>query len=166
MPLVVELRQDVPEINEDALRDAIAGELGEPVLLEKDARAPAVTVTVEIHRDLGELVVQRRDATGTLARRVPLPADPAEAMRTAAFLIGNLARDEASELIGEVRSAPTADTARPPGEDPPARGEARPLSYPALWVGVSAEGDLVFLQAANDVCLVDLTTGSPTNGAG
>jgi hypothetical protein len=166
MPIVVQLRQDVPELEEDALRDAVARELGEPVLLEKDAGAPSVTVTVEIHRDLGELVVQRRDATGTLERRVPLPASSAEAMRTAVFLVGNLARDEASELIGDLRPGPAPDVAEPPDAASPAKvATIRPES-PALWVGVSAEADFVFLPSATDVCLVDLNTGARVNAAG
>ncbi len=166
MPIVVQLRQDVPELEEGALRDAVARELGEPVVLEKDASAPSVTVTVEIHRDSGELVVQRHDATGTLARRVPLPADPAEAMRTAVFLVGNLARDEASELLGDLRPTATPDDAGPPEAAPPAKVAETPPESPALWIGVSAEADFVFLPSANDVCLVDSNTGSPVNAAG
>ena len=166
LPIVVQLRQDVPELDEGALRDAVAGELGEPVLLEKDASAPSVTVTVEIHTDLGELVVQRHDATGTLERRVPLPAGPAEAMRTAVFLIGNLARDEASELIGDLRPAPAPDVAEPPEAASPAKVATTPPEFPALWIGVSGEADFVFLPSANDVCLVDLNTGARVNAAG
>jgi hypothetical protein len=165
LPVAVQLRQDVPELDENALRDAVAGELGEPVLLEKDATAPAVTVTVEIHHDVGELVVERRDATGTLARRVPLPADPAEAMRTAVFLVGNLARDEASELVGELRPAATPDAATLPERASPAKVEETPAESPSLWIGVSAEADLAFLPAGNDVCLLD-DKGSPINAAG
>lgn len=165
LPVVVQLRQDVPELDENALRDAVAGELGEPVLLEKDATAPSVTVTVEIHHDAGELVVERRNTAGTMTRSVPLPADAAEAMRTAVFLVGNLARDEASELVGELRPAPTPDAATPP-EGAPAKVEQTPAESPSLWIGVSAEADLVFLPAANDVCLVNPSTGSPANAAG
>src|SRR5450432_2875391 len=135
LPVVVQLRQDVPELDENALRDAVAGELGEPVLLEKDATAPSVTVTVEIHHDVGELVVQRRDAAGTMTRNVPLPADPAEAMRTAVFLVGNLARDEASELVGELRPASTPDTATPPERASPANVGQPPAEFPSLWIG-------------------------------
>ena len=36
----------------------------------------------------------------------------------------------------------------------------------SLWVGVAAEADLVFLPAANDVCLVNPNTGAPINTAG
>ncbi len=166
LPVVVQLRQDVPELDENALRDAVAGELGEPVLLEKDATAPSVTVTVEVHRDVGELVVERRDATGTLVRRVPLPADPAQTMRSAVFLVGNLARDEASELLGELRPAPTPEATTRPEGPPPAKVEEPPAESPSLWIGVSAEADLVFLPAGNDVCVLDAATGSPVNGAG
>jgi hypothetical protein len=165
VPVVVQLRQDVPEIDEAGLRDAIARELGEPVLLEKDATTPSVTVTVEIRRELGELVVRRQDAAGTLARRVPLPADPAEAMRTAVFLVGNLARDEASELIGELRPTGPPEAARPPDPESPSPVVGTPPSSPALWIGLAAEGDLAFMRGANGVCLVD-STGAPTNNAG
>jgi hypothetical protein len=166
LPVVVELRQDVSELDEGALRDAVARELGEPVLLEKDATTPSVIVTVEIHRDAGELVVQRRDATGTLVRHVPLPADPAEAMRTAVFLVGNLARDEASELVGEIRPEPAPAASRPSEAPPPPKVVERPPESPSLWLGVSAEADLVFLPAANDVCIVNPNTGAPLNSAG
>ncbi len=168
LPIVVQLRQDVPELDESALRDAIASELGEPVLLERDATTPSVTVTVEIHRDAGELVVQRRDATGTLDRHVALPADPAEALRTAVFLVGNLARDEASELVGELRPTATGDAAKPTeaaSPEAPAKVEETPPEPPSLWIGVSVEDDLVFLPSANDVCVLD-SRGSPTNTAG
>ncbi len=166
LPVVVQLRQDVPELDENALRDAVAVELGEPVLLEKDATAPSVTVTVEIHHEVGELVVERRDAAGTMTRNVPLPADPAEAMRTAVFLVGNLARDEASELVGELRPASPPDAALAPEGSSPAKLVQPPAESPSLWVGVSVEADLVFLPGANDVCLTNPTTGSPVNTAG
>jgi hypothetical protein len=166
LPVVVQLRQDVPELDENALRDAVAGELGEPVVLEKDATAPSITVTVAIHHDAGELVVERRDAAGTMARSVPLPADRAEAMRTAVFLVGNLARDEASELVGDLRPASTPDVATPPEEPSPVKVGQTPAESPSLWIGVSAEADLVFLPAAADnACLVNPITGSPANTA-
>jgi hypothetical protein len=166
LPVVVQLRQDVPELDEKALRDAVAGEIGEPVLLEKDATAPSVTVTVEIHHEAGELVVERRDSAGAMTRNVPLPADPAAAMRTAVFLLGNLARDEASELVGELRPASPPDAATPPEGPSSAKVGQKRAEAPSLWLGVSAEADLAFLPAANDVCLTNPNDGSTINTAG
>ncbi len=35
-----------------------------------------------------------------------------------------------------------------------------------VWVGLGVQLDIYFLPAANDVCLVDVMTGAPTNSAG
>ena len=101
-PLAVEVLPDSAEIDPAALRAAVARELDSPVVAPADAASPAFTVVVSVDRARGELVVERRDAGSGMSRRVPLPADRAEALRIAVFLIGNLARDEASDVLHDL----------------------------------------------------------------
>jgi hypothetical protein len=178
-PIALQLLPHVPEIDPAALRDAVARELDAPPLDLGDVPHPAVTIFVGFDRNQNEIVVTRRDANGSVSRRVPLPADPAEALRATVFLIGNLARDEASEVLRELGGAPPPDSpppsispAVPPAVSPPPHAPV-PSEPARFWVGVAGDFDLVQVQSATEVCrLAQSPAGqwpvppTPINGAG
>jgi hypothetical protein len=88
---------------------------------------------------------------GAVTRRIALPRDPVEAQTAAAFLIGNLARDEASDVIaglGPEASQPLA-VPQAPAFAPPA---AAPHERRRWWIGVALEGDALVVPGASDVC--------------
>jgi hypothetical protein len=151
-PVVVELEQDTPEIDGTELRDAVARELDAPVVSEAGPEIEAVRMVVRIDRARGELQVEREGTPGeAIVRRVPLPAEPSEALRTAVFLIGNLARDEAGTLIHDLHAREaTAPAAPEPAPVPSAAATVRKR----LWIGASVEGDVAFVSSASDVCLL------------
>jgi hypothetical protein len=156
-PVVVQLEQDSPEIDGTELRDAVARELEVPVVSEAGPEIEAVRIVVRIDRARGTLEVEREGGEGEgIVRRVSLPADPSEALHTAVFLIGNLARDEAGAVIHDLRAREAAKPAPPKPEAvvPAAAPEKR------FWIGASVEGDVAFLSGANDVCLLT-THGDP-----
>jgi hypothetical protein len=160
-PVVVELAQDAPTIDATDLRDAAARELGAPVVSEQAAGRDVVRLTVRIDHHRGELEVDRTQPVGEpIVRRVPLPSDPAQTLRTAVFLIGNLARDEASAVLRDLQPAPEAPpvapavtgSAMPPAALPSAGPPPPEPARHALWIGVSVEGDLAALPTAHDIC--------------
>jgi hypothetical protein len=150
-PVVVQLVQDSPDIDGTELRDAVARELEAPVLSEAGPEIEAVRIVVRIDRARGNLEVEREGKEGEgIVRRVALPADASEALRTAVFLIGNLARDEAGAVIHDLRAREGATPVAPsPAVVPPAA--AAPDKR--FWIGASVEGDVAFVSAANDACL-------------
>jgi hypothetical protein len=164
-PVVVELEQDAPEIDGTELRDAVARELDAPVVSEAGPEIEAVRTVVRIDRARGELQVEREGRPGeAIVRRVPLPAEPSEALRTAVFLIGNLARDEAGTLIHDLHAREATAPAAPEPAPIPSAASSPPLpsaiattARKRLWIGASVEGDVAFVSSANDVCLLTST---------
>jgi hypothetical protein len=172
LPVVVQLEQDAPEIDGTELRDAAARELEAPVVSEEAQGVDAVRIVVRIDHARRELEVEREGTAGEgIVRRVPLPATPQETLRTAIFLIGNLARDEASGLIDDLQR-PAAPEVLPQPLPPKATANPAPVA-PAprlerhrVWMGASVEGDLAFLPSSNDTCVLDPRTGSPLTTVG
>ena len=171
-PIALELLPGAPEIDPAALRDAVARELDATLLDPSEAARAAVTIAVGIDRAQNDLVVERRDATGVLSRRVPLPATPAEVLRAAVFLIGNLARDEASDVLRELGpprpvahpAAPMPASADPPPSPPRVEQGVEP--EPArFWIGVAGAYDFVSAQSSDQVCRL-AQTALPVNTAG
>jgi hypothetical protein len=108
-----------------AVTDAIRNELGVP--LRPDANA----------RERLEVVVTGRRANVTyyrkegdpVTRSVDLPKDGGRALETIAFLAGNLARDEAAELLADLAPEKTAEPA--PEPEPAAEAPPPPPPPPA-----------------------------------
>src|SRR5215468_4407832 len=75
IPIVVKVLPSATDVDAEALRDAVAQELGAPVLAPDDPAATGaeLLITVGEDHDRGELAVARRSAGGTLVRRVALP---------------------------------------------------------------------------------------------
>jgi hypothetical protein len=156
--VVVQLEQDSPDVDGSELRDAVARELEAPVLSEAGPEIEAVRIVVRIDRARGTLEVEREGKDGDgIVRRVPLPADPSEALRTAVFLVGNLARDEAGAVIRDLR---TREAATPAAPEPAVMPPVAAAPERRWWIGASVEGDVAFVSAANNVCLLT-TRGDP-----
>lgn len=148
-PVVVEVEPGAVDLDATALRATASRDLGVRVLSPGDPGAAdaGVRVTVGVDRERGELVVTR----GAVARRIALPRDPVEAQKAAVFLIGNLARDQASDVIaglGPPPGPPEAVPEAPPPTPPP----AVPRERRRWWLGVAVEGDALLVPSASDVC--------------
>ena len=92
------------------LRAAVARELSVTAVAPEDPRAEAAAGTIEVTADATAKTLRvafRKPAT-PVTRTVALPDDPTRAEVAAVFLAGNLARDEASELLGSLKKTAAA----------------------------------------------------------
>jgi hypothetical protein len=115
-PLVVAVEQGA-DVAPDDVRSAVAGELGEPVVGPKDP-APPDARRIEVRSHDGVIHVAYRDARGhTIERELTAPADGATRVRMIALLAGNLARNEAADLVAhpDPDAVPDAAAAAPAG---------------------------------------------------
>lgn len=103
------------EVNEASVRDAILEELGLGAA-PASSTAP-IRVGLQVARG-GQLTVTLSTSAGALSRSVAAPARADEVPEVAALLVGNLARDEAGDLLAELRAtrAKTASAAPLPPE--------------------------------------------------
>jgi hypothetical protein len=103
--IVIDVAPTATELDPEQLRTLIARELGATAVPPGDPRAEAAggTATINLDRTAGELSVTFLGSAAPITRRVPLPGEPASARNAAVALVGNLARDEASELAAELR---------------------------------------------------------------
>jgi hypothetical protein len=165
--IVVDLLPAAHDLDPAATREAAARELGVRVVApdDVDSRNARLTITIDVDPARGELTVARRGPNGPLVRRVALPSDPDDARRAAVFLIGNLARDEAPELLGELRAG---EPAVPGAATGVARASAE--AAPRVWMGIAGQIDIASMPAAGDVCKLrsppDPGAGTPLNSAG
>ena len=117
-------------VDENALRAAVANELG---LLAAPSTAQADTLVLVRLEPQGELTVTYRPKGGAeLSRTVAAPGRSDELPEITALLVGNLARDEAGGLLGELKSdaVPVTESAGAPGDsaqDPVVDRESRPV---------------------------------------
>jgi hypothetical protein len=123
--IVVSVTPGDPELDANAVRDAIARELGADAVAPDDPRAGQSrgTVVLGVDRDGRKLAVEYTARSVPLRREVELPSDPKKVMRAAVALAGNLARDEGSELAAELRRKhppPIAVGVLPPPSHPEA----------------------------------------------
>jgi hypothetical protein len=104
------------DVAPDDVRKAVAGELGETVIGPKDP-APPDAERIEVRSHNGVIHVAFHDARGrTLERELTAPADGATRVRMIALLAGNLARNEAADLVAHPDpDAPDAAGAAAPG---------------------------------------------------
>jgi hypothetical protein len=112
--VVVDVAPDTAGIDAPRLRAAIGTELGAAAVAPDDPLAARArgTVTVAVDRASHALVVSYRESGTPITRSIDLPADPAAIMRAAVLLAGNLARNEAGDLVDSLRKS------RPSSEAP------------------------------------------------
>jgi tetratricopeptide (TPR) repeat protein len=108
-----------PGLDAERVRSAVGKELEVTPVVPRDPRAPAAAgrLTIEA-RDQSLTVTFEKSGGAPVRRIVPLSADP---VGTAALLAGNVARDEASDLLGALapKKARTSELQRaslPSGE--------------------------------------------------
>ena len=122
-PYRLVVNRDSPGVlDRETLRAQLADELEAPVSLAADPVAG--TVRVSYDAGSGELSVTFSSPDGrVLTRTVPAPAGAGEAGELAVLLAGNLARDQAGELLDDA-----APVESPPAnnESPPANNESPP----------------------------------------
>ena len=123
-----------------ALEDAVASELDVAIVPRDGALRVRVTP-----RDAGRVVVELTRADGRTLRRVArLDPDRAERVQTLVIVIANLARNEADELLAQLRRSQPEDEpapvveVEPPPPDPPA-----PPVAPGPSVAPVAPADVV-----------------------
>jgi hypothetical protein len=129
--VVVNVATDAREIDPAQLREAIGRELATDALAPADPRVAGARrhIDVAIDRVVRQLVVSYQGEGEPIERRVELPADPAGISREAVLLAGNLARDEAGELVAQLRKKKATGAAPPP--PPPAPAPVPPSPSPA-----------------------------------
>lgn len=100
-PLRVSLAAQGSELDPAKLQASLAAELGREVTLVSDAADAAVQIRVEGARAF----VHYTTASGEeLARSVELPPDRQRSLQVVSWLTVNLVRDEATELLDELRA--------------------------------------------------------------
>ena len=115
--VVVDVAPDAVEMDAPRLRAAIGKELGATAVAPDDPLAASArgTITVAIDRASHALVVSYREDGTPITRSIDLPADPAATERAAVLLAGNLARNEAGDLVASLRkSKPSAQAPAEP----------------------------------------------------
>jgi hypothetical protein len=105
--VVVDVAPDAAEMDAPRLRAAIGKELGATAVAPDDplARGAPGTITVAIDRASHALVVSYRHDGTPITRSIDLPGDPAAVERAAVLLAGNLARNEAADLVASLRKS-------------------------------------------------------------
>lgn len=143
--VVVMVAPDAAELDVSRVRAAIGQELACDAVGPDDARASSARgrIDVSVDRASRQLVVSYRgDSDEALVRRVDLPGDAEATLRAAVLLAGNLARDEATEIVAELRkpkppAAGSSPAAPPASPTPPA---------PALSASASDEQELALSE--------------------
>lgn len=106
------------ELPREKLRDAIASELGRPVVLADRSTAGVVTVTWR--RSAKELAVTWDGPKhGTVSRVIAARTRIEDVTADAALLASNLARDEVEDILGPPPPAAPLEPLPPPASEPP-----------------------------------------------
>lgn len=168
--VVVDVQGD---LDAQAVRQAVASELDVDVVVPGDARASTATRTLEARADgaAKRLTVSMRTTSAPVTRTVNLPDDTSAWPKTVRFLAGNLARDEAGDLLAQLekpKPGPVA-VAPPPPSSPVAAASAVDLDDAERIVRLRA-----FLERRADdehsdqqrSALWALATGAAAIGAG
>ena len=113
--VVVAVAADAGEVDAAKLRAAVGQELGTEALSPGDPRAAGARgrIDVSVDRASHSLVVSYRGGAEPIERRVELPGTAEAIAREAVLLAGNLARDEASELVVALRKSRAAAAPAP-----------------------------------------------------
>ncbi|MBN2193874.1 MAG: hypothetical protein JW751_13750 [Polyangiaceae bacterium] len=132
--LVVQVDPGSSGVDPEAVRAAIARELGVDVV---DAPTPTAAGTLRTRLDDEErvwMVFESPDGWRSVERSVRVPSDPERRVEAVALLAGNLARDEAGELVVALRAA---EAARRQAEELTAAKEAAAAKAEAAQVAAA-----------------------------
>lgn len=132
-PLGIHFQPGERKLDRDALKRALEAELGQSIALTDSPDAP---LRVEVVARDRVSVAYRAPDGQTLSRSVDLPAEDDRAVEVIAWLSGNLARNEASELLRSLRG--NAPEPAPDSEAAPA-APAGVTEAPAPKTGANTE---------------------------
>ncbi|HEY4105096.1 MAG TPA: hypothetical protein VGM44_14460 [Polyangiaceae bacterium] len=119
LPLVLSLGD--AKLDPEAIRRAIELELKRPIALSASApSAPSLDVTLNADHTVSIAYHAESGVTRSRSRSIALPRDDARAPELIALLSGNLARDEAAELLAGLAAKTPAATPNE-GANPPAK---------------------------------------------
>jgi hypothetical protein len=105
-PLSVWIESDATGLDAEGLRVALSRELGRDVEISRDAKEAVVKIRVA---GAHAAVSYRTPAGEQLSRAVELPGDSQRSLEVVTWLTVNLVRDEASELLEELRARRKAE---------------------------------------------------------
>jgi hypothetical protein len=125
LPVTIKLAST--PIQAEAVRAAIEAELRVAVRIEDTAPAEGLSVSVKWRR---ATVSYRSQQGETTTRSLDLPANAEQAVEVIALLAGNLARDEASELLARLAPPPNAEPEPSTTESPAATAETPSAETP------------------------------------
>jgi hypothetical protein len=129
--LGIEIHVAQAELDAHAVRDAVTSDLGVPVT-EATAEDPTLgVITITLERSAVR-VVYRRSGAPKIERVLTLPAAPDERVQLIAFIVTNLVRDQASEVLAQL--APRSDAAAAPVDA--ALPDARPGNEMIATIGL------------------------------
>jgi hypothetical protein len=115
-PVVVVVRVSGDGFDAGAIRAAIGKELDAVAVNEDDARATKASGWIDVERADDQLKVTYQKLGTPVTRSVKLPANPDAVKRIAVALAGNVARDEASEILAAKKEPEAPSPPTPPEE--------------------------------------------------
>jgi hypothetical protein len=142
-PLLLLLEDGSGKVSGTRLRETVAAELGRDVLGPDDERASSATQSLLVQvtpENEAHAVYLDRASQRSLRRTVRLPQEEKDVLNVLGLLAGNLARNEALELVPEgleERSARTGDKSA----DQPLRGPVEAARQWALHFGLGAAAE-------------------------
>jgi hypothetical protein len=116
------------------IQTAIERELGVHLVLDAEARERLEVVVTGRRANVTYYATEREPVT----RSVDLPADHGRSLETIAFLAGNLARDEASELLAQLAPPPGTEPDTVPRPEPAPPAPAPSVTAPAVAAPAAA----------------------------
>jgi len=132
-------------VDREALRDAIAEELGVKIALAGPGVEGRGTLRVRLESPGHVTISFRAEGGKEVGRSLELPKKPELAVEMIALIVGNLVRNEAAELLESLKPKPKPVAAPPPPPPPPVPVVTAPSPRPVgvcgratAWVGLDA----------------------------
>jgi hypothetical protein len=163
-PITVALHTESTELTLDAVRAAVAEELGVRTVTadSKESFGSRGVLTVTYRASTRELAITYSEVErGTITRIVPAPDRVEDVPLTAALVAGNLVRNQAADLLNKpVPPAPPILIPAPTLASMPApAATATPLTPPTHWLGNAS----LFYPLATNYAVPELRTNFDFN---
>ena len=150
-PVLVEVSVAANIVDAAALRVAIGKELDCPVTVNKDANHSGEIVIRPVAAGQVSVTFVTAERIAPLRRVVALPQTPEHRVQLIAWLVGNMARNEAAEWLSNHQREKEAEMAKaaqsPPSNAPPS--EAKPGEASSAKPDAQLKADLSVGNAAN-----------------
>lgn len=149
----LDVESDEPSaVSFELLAPRIGADLGSPVVRSAAGAPPPARAAITVRLRARELTVRAVHSGGrVLERTVKAEGDDEAIQREAVLLAGNLARDEAREILDALatRAPAPVEAARPPAPTPPPPAPRRDPEAPATDGEVVASAAIVYPLATN-----------------